>query len=191
MSPEACPLRMKLIVPRSIKSLAIKYELHPLSIEDMLHHGSSSSRSKADYYRQHLFVSAIVHRTLSAAHAEDDIYKPPTPSPFPSTLPSHDEEAFIGSASSLAASAHYSPKSHESYAAQLGIAFGVPPSRPGNLRTVCTLLSSARVSSRVVAAHTQHWRCLHSCVGGPTRASRPRYWARQLPNALTEFFCRA
>ncbi|GAA6034503.1 hypothetical protein JCM8097_005361 [Rhodosporidiobolus ruineniae] len=48
-----------------IKPLALHYDLHPLSLEDMLHHGSSSStRSKVDYFRQHLFVSLIVHRTL-------------------------------------------------------------------------------------------------------------------------------
>ncbi|GAA5980874.1 hypothetical protein JCM11641_004751 [Rhodosporidiobolus odoratus] len=48
-----------------LKSLALYYDLHPLSLEDMLHHGSSSStRSKVDYFKQHLFVSLIVHRTL-------------------------------------------------------------------------------------------------------------------------------
>ncbi|GAA5902122.1 hypothetical protein JCM5296_006609 [Sporobolomyces johnsonii] len=48
-----------------IKPLALHYDLHPLSLEDMLHHGSSSAtKSKADYYRQHLFVRLLQHRTL-------------------------------------------------------------------------------------------------------------------------------
>ncbi|BGP17098.1 hypothetical protein JCM10213v2_005109 [Rhodosporidiobolus nylandii] len=48
-----------------IKPLALHYDLHPLSLEDLLHHSSSSStRSKVDYFKQHLFVSLIVHRTL-------------------------------------------------------------------------------------------------------------------------------
>lgn len=48
-----------------IKPIALAFDLHPLSLEDMLHSTSSSStRSKADYYRQHLFCSVIVHRTL-------------------------------------------------------------------------------------------------------------------------------
>ncbi|TNY18471.1 hypothetical protein DMC30DRAFT_418810 [Rhodotorula diobovata] len=48
-----------------LKPLALHYDLHPLSLEDILHSSSSSStRSKADYYRQHLFCSVIVHRTL-------------------------------------------------------------------------------------------------------------------------------
>ncbi|KAI5478327.1 RecQ family helicase MusN, partial [Pseudohyphozyma bogoriensis] len=55
-----------------IKPIALKYDLHPLAIEDMLHHGSSSRRSKADYYKQHLFVSLVVHKTFSS-DAEDSL----------------------------------------------------------------------------------------------------------------------
>lgn len=48
-----------------IKALALQYNLHPLSLEDMLHSSSSAStRSKVDYFRHHLFASIIVHRTL-------------------------------------------------------------------------------------------------------------------------------
>ncbi|GAA6018221.1 hypothetical protein JCM10207_002871 [Rhodosporidiobolus poonsookiae] len=54
-----------------LKPLALHFDLHPLSLEDMLHHGSSSStRSKVDYFRQHLFVSLIVHRTLDGGDAD-------------------------------------------------------------------------------------------------------------------------
>lgn len=48
-----------------IKPLALHFNLHPLSLEDMLHSSSSAStRSKVDYYRQHLFARVVVHRTL-------------------------------------------------------------------------------------------------------------------------------
>ncbi|GAA5911884.1 hypothetical protein JCM6882_005230 [Rhodosporidiobolus microsporus] len=57
-----------------LKALALKHDLHPLSLEDMLHHGSSSStRSKVDYFRQHLFVSLIVHRTLEQPAVDVDV----------------------------------------------------------------------------------------------------------------------
>ncbi|GAA5936300.1 hypothetical protein JCM3775_006457 [Rhodotorula graminis] len=55
-----------------LKPLALHYDLHPLSLEDILHSSSSSStRSKIDYFRQHLFCSVIVHRTLEQGTAKD------------------------------------------------------------------------------------------------------------------------
>ena len=55
-----------------IKALALHYNLHPLSLEDMLHSSSSAStRSKVDYFRHHLFASIIVHRTLEPTGAQD------------------------------------------------------------------------------------------------------------------------
>lgn len=56
-----------------LKPLALTYDLHPLSLEDVVHHGSSSTRSKADYYREHLFASVLVHRTFAASAEEDDL----------------------------------------------------------------------------------------------------------------------
>ncbi|MBW0493814.1 hypothetical protein O181_033529 [Austropuccinia psidii MF-1] len=55
-----------------IKLLAIRYSLHPLAIEDCVH---VSSRSKSEYYKQHLFVHAAIH-TL----AEQSDSSEPTPS---------------------------------------------------------------------------------------------------------------
>ncbi|KAG0657505.1 hypothetical protein C6P46_006474 [Rhodotorula mucilaginosa] len=55
-----------------IKALALHYNLHPLSLEDMLHSSSSAStRSKVDYFRHHLFASIIVHRTLEPTGGQD------------------------------------------------------------------------------------------------------------------------
>lgn len=51
-----------------IKPLALKYDLHPLALEDMLH--QSSNRSKLDYYRNHAFCNIVSHRTL-AVNADD------------------------------------------------------------------------------------------------------------------------
>jgi Mg2+ and Co2+ transporter CorA len=44
-----------------ISALAIKYDLHPLAIEDVLHQ-RDHSRSKADYYTKHLFIRAVCHQ---------------------------------------------------------------------------------------------------------------------------------
>ncbi|KAJ3556343.1 hypothetical protein NM688_g2080 [Phlebia brevispora] len=43
-----------------ISALAIKYDLHPLSIEDILQ-TRKHARSKADYYIQHLFIRVLCH----------------------------------------------------------------------------------------------------------------------------------
>ncbi|KAG8813777.1 hypothetical protein FRC17_001431 [Serendipita sp. 399] len=43
-----------------ISALALKYQLHPLSIEDILHSGATT-RSKADYYSRHLFLHVLCH----------------------------------------------------------------------------------------------------------------------------------
>jgi Mg2+ and Co2+ transporter CorA len=43
-----------------IRVLALACDLHPLSIEDVLH-SRRTSQSKADYYMQHLFLSLLCH----------------------------------------------------------------------------------------------------------------------------------
>ncbi|EJF56321.1 hypothetical protein DICSQDRAFT_175003 [Dichomitus squalens LYAD-421 SS1] len=49
-----------------IRALALKYDLHPLAVEDVLHQ-RGHTRSKADYYPQHLFVRILVHTLASSA----------------------------------------------------------------------------------------------------------------------------
>ena len=62
-----------------LKPLALALDLHPLSLEDILHSSSSSStRSKVDYFRQHLFCSVIVHRTLEQGNKEIELPEDPT-----------------------------------------------------------------------------------------------------------------
>ncbi|GAA6052075.1 hypothetical protein JCM3770_006617 [Rhodotorula araucariae] len=69
-----------------LKPLALHFDLHPLSLEDMLHSSSSSStRSKCDYFRQHLFCSVIVHRTLERPTHSVDMPEEPTKGPGRST----------------------------------------------------------------------------------------------------------
>ncbi|KAI0640257.1 hypothetical protein C8Q77DRAFT_1153132 [Trametes polyzona] len=50
-----------------ISALALKYDMHPLALEDVLHQ-RGHARSKADYYPQHLFLRVLCH-SLSC---EDD-----------------------------------------------------------------------------------------------------------------------
>ncbi|KAG5642391.1 hypothetical protein DXG03_002849 [Asterophora parasitica] len=43
-----------------MKAVSIKYDLHPLAIEDIFH-TRSQNRSKADYYSKHLFLRVLCH----------------------------------------------------------------------------------------------------------------------------------
>jgi Mg2+ and Co2+ transporter CorA len=43
-----------------IRALALKYDLHPLALEELLQH-PNRLRSKADYYPQHLFLRVLSH----------------------------------------------------------------------------------------------------------------------------------
>ncbi|KAG6884670.1 hypothetical protein C0993_009159 [Termitomyces sp. T159_Od127] len=43
-----------------VKAVSIKYGLHPLALEDIFH-TRSQTRSKADYYNQHLFLRVLCH----------------------------------------------------------------------------------------------------------------------------------
>ncbi|KAF9535631.1 magnesium transporter [Crepidotus variabilis] len=44
-----------------IKALGIKYNLHPLALEDVVK-GNPRTRSKADYYTRHLFMRVLCHQ---------------------------------------------------------------------------------------------------------------------------------
>ncbi|CAE7123085.1 unnamed protein product [Rhizoctonia solani] len=54
-----------------ISALALRYELHPLAIEDVLH-GRKNARSKADYYTKHLFVHVLTHKLGRQEDDSDD-----------------------------------------------------------------------------------------------------------------------
>ncbi|KLO16017.1 hypothetical protein SCHPADRAFT_823746 [Schizopora paradoxa] len=60
-----------------MSALAIKYDIHPLALEDIIHGQSKKSRSKADYYAKHLFIRILRH-TL-AREDSDDTHKEPDP----------------------------------------------------------------------------------------------------------------
>jgi Mg2+ and Co2+ transporter CorA len=47
-----------------MSALALKYQLHPLAVEDVFHSGQTSI-SKADYYRNHLFIHILTISTSS------------------------------------------------------------------------------------------------------------------------------
>jgi hypothetical protein len=47
--------------------------MHPLSVEDLLHHRTGHSLSKADYYPKHLFIRVLCHTLgCSAQSSESD-----------------------------------------------------------------------------------------------------------------------
>ncbi|KAK7464367.1 hypothetical protein VKT23_006534 [Stygiomarasmius scandens] len=51
-----------------IKAVSLKYEIHPLALEDVFH-TRSQTRSKADYYAKHLFLRILCH---SLKDSDDD-----------------------------------------------------------------------------------------------------------------------
>ncbi|KAH9056939.1 hypothetical protein EDB87DRAFT_1686657 [Lactarius vividus] len=52
-----------------ISALALKYDMHPLSVEDLLHR-RGHARSKADYYPKHLFVRVLCHTLGSSTRSQ-------------------------------------------------------------------------------------------------------------------------
>ncbi|PPR02360.1 hypothetical protein CVT24_011704 [Panaeolus cyanescens] len=55
-----------------IKALSLKYNLHPLALEDVFH-GHSRTRSKADYYSKHLFLRVMSHELVDD---DSNLHKP-------------------------------------------------------------------------------------------------------------------
>lgn len=51
-----------------ISALALKYDMHPLSVEDLLHR-RGHARSKADYYPKHMFIRVLCHTLGSSTRA--------------------------------------------------------------------------------------------------------------------------
>lgn len=74
-----------------IKAVSLKYDLHPLALEDVFH-TRSQTRSKADYYNRHLFLRILCHElgdpdeAIGATAAEGstltDLPRSLSPSPF-------------------------------------------------------------------------------------------------------------
>ncbi|KAF8336572.1 uncharacterized protein EI90DRAFT_3169918, partial [Cantharellus anzutake] len=54
-----------------ISALALQYDLHPLSVEDVLH-TRRTTLSKADYYVKHLFISTLCHTLGEKNHGRKD-----------------------------------------------------------------------------------------------------------------------
>lgn len=65
--------------------LALKYDLHPLAIEDVLHK-RGHTRSKTDYYSQHLFIHVLSH-TLASSSSSPNSYTPGDEDPPRSSSP--------------------------------------------------------------------------------------------------------
>ncbi|KAL5519404.1 hypothetical protein ACEPAH_1087 [Sanghuangporus vaninii] len=55
-----------------ISALALKYDIHPLALEDVLHQRGNQARSKADYYPRHLFIRILRHTLGSDSEDEDE-----------------------------------------------------------------------------------------------------------------------
>jgi Mg2+ and Co2+ transporter CorA len=67
-----------------IRALALKYDLHPLSLEDVLHL-PGSLRSGVDYYKRHLFIRVLSHTVNKSGQAQPNFLEqaPRSSSPEP------------------------------------------------------------------------------------------------------------
>ncbi|KAF8814460.1 magnesium transporter [Phlegmacium glaucopus] len=78
-----------------IKAVSIKYDLHPLALEDVFH-GHARNRSKADYYTNHLFLRVLCHQLVDSHDDDDDegtyTTQPRTTSPEPILEPASQQE---------------------------------------------------------------------------------------------------
>ncbi|KAI0042586.1 hypothetical protein FA95DRAFT_1610078 [Auriscalpium vulgare] len=62
-----------------ISALALKYDMHPLALEDVLHQ-RGHARSKSDYYQQHLFMRVLAHTVgVPTPMDHDVVVSPGTP----------------------------------------------------------------------------------------------------------------
>ncbi|KAG0694044.1 hypothetical protein DFH29DRAFT_1006684 [Suillus ampliporus] len=64
-----------------MSALALKYDLHPLALEDVLHK-RGHARSKTDYYSQHLFIHVLSH-TIASSSSSPTSYIPEDEEPLP------------------------------------------------------------------------------------------------------------
>ncbi|GJJ13365.1 hypothetical protein Clacol_007617 [Clathrus columnatus] len=72
-----------------ISKLALAYELHPLSLEDVLQDDRKLNRSKADYFKKHLFLRVLCHSVDDYEDSSSNIMDiPRTTSPLPLSKPS-------------------------------------------------------------------------------------------------------
>ncbi|KAJ7273360.1 hypothetical protein C8J57DRAFT_1317642 [Mycena rebaudengoi] len=75
-----------------ISAMALRYDLHSLALEDILHE-QGHNQSKADYYQQHLFLRVLCH---SLPTDEDRASEPDPTSEYPSSTkrdPRNDVES--------------------------------------------------------------------------------------------------
>ena len=66
--------------------------MHPLSVEDLLHHRSGHALSKADYYPEHLFIRVLCHTLGSTPGSGPDAPPPFTELPRSASPQRFDEK---------------------------------------------------------------------------------------------------
>ncbi|KAJ3563082.1 hypothetical protein NP233_g9173 [Leucocoprinus birnbaumii] len=59
-----------------IKAMTLRYNLHPLALEDIFHQ-SGHVRSKADYYARHLFLRVLCHEISEHDKDDENVVIPP------------------------------------------------------------------------------------------------------------------
>ncbi|KAF8142453.1 hypothetical protein K438DRAFT_1994987 [Mycena galopus ATCC 62051] len=71
-----------------MKALSIKYNLHPLALEDVFH-AHSRARSKVDYYAQHLFLRILCHELREPGQESNSLRAGFPPAYLPTLIETH------------------------------------------------------------------------------------------------------
>ncbi|KAJ7174183.1 magnesium transporter [Mycena crocata] len=79
----------------AIKAVSIKYDLHPLALDDVFRTQSTKARSKADYYSRHLFLRILCHELVGEVPHNAFRGVPRSARPIPSATPPVDSETTL------------------------------------------------------------------------------------------------
>ncbi|KAJ7264061.1 hypothetical protein B0H12DRAFT_1102743 [Mycena haematopus] len=124
-----------------MKALSIKYDLHPLALEDVFH-AHPRARSKADYYAQHLFLRVLCHE-LDENPGQDSV-------PIPSFQPSYPLTQFTTASSDDEKNLNGSLRGRIPWLKQLHAAVAADRQRRIQDATLQALKSDERVNVNVV-----------------------------------------
>ncbi|KAG9049055.1 hypothetical protein FS837_011328 [Tulasnella sp. UAMH 9824] len=181
-----------------IRALALRYEIHPLVIEDVLH-GRQTYSSKADYYNKHLFVRMLCHVLKDDDDNSPNIIEPNAPRPNVSrsnTTPPPAYTSRTGTVSETQAAVDHKFVSEDDLngsQAKRGM-FGkrAVPSEPGSrVRTLAgTSFSGAQpwMSGSLTDPEKVWARSAYPNLGGSAKRSNARKYSMQLASMFESNF---
>lgn len=177
-----------------MRALALRYEIHPLVMEDILH-GRQTYSSKADYYNKHLFIRMLCHTLKAEDDHSPNIIEPNAPRPHvnrSNTTPPPAYSSRTGTMTENQAAVDHKFASEDDVSAPKGGLFRrqAMPSEPGSrVRTLAgTSFSGAQpwMSGSMTADPEKVWaKSVYPNLGG---GSGKRTNARKYSMQLSSMF---